>query len=73
MIMSDDHDIEPKNLPGSIKVHIFSEVHKILWNLHCRFERYYIEQIYSGNFAKIYGLLRIYELYQIFFLLLNVW
>ena len=32
-------------------------------NLHCRFDRYYIGQIYGGDFAKICGLLRIYELY----------
>ena len=31
--------------------------------LHCRFERYNIGQIYSGDFAKICGLLRIHELY----------
>ena len=32
-------------------------------NLHRRFDRYYIGQIYGGDFAKICGLLRIYELY----------
>ena len=32
-------------------------------NLHRRFDRYYIGQIYGGDFAKFYGLLRIYELY----------
>ena len=46
------------------KVHIFWEGHKILRNLHDRFDRYYIGQIYGGDFAKICGLLRIYELYQ---------
>ena len=33
-------------------------------NLHRRFNRYYIGQIYGGDFAKICGLLRIYELYK---------
>ena len=46
------------------KVHIFWERHKILWNLHRRFDRYYIGQIYGGDFAKICGLLRMYELYR---------
>ena len=32
-------------------------------NLHRRFDRYYIEQIYGGDLAKICGLLRIYDLY----------
>ena len=45
-----------------VKVGIFWEGHKILLNLHCRFDRYYIRQIYGGDFAKICGLLRIYEL-----------
>ena len=35
-----------------------------MWNLHCRFDRYYIGQIYGGDFTKFCGLLRIYELYQ---------
>ena len=48
---------------ANFKVHIFWEGHKILWNLHRRFDRYYIGQIYSGDFAKICDLLRIYELY----------
>ena len=47
---------------ANFKVHIFWEGHKILWNLHRRFDRYYIGQIYSGDFAKFCGLLRIYEL-----------
>ena len=36
-----------------------------LWgkNLQCIFDRYYIGQIYGGDFAKFCGLLRIYELY----------
>ena len=46
------------------KVHIFWEGHKILRNLHRRFDRYYIGQIYNGDFAKICSLLRIYELYH---------
>ena len=45
------------------KVHIFWEGHKILQNLHCSFHRYYIGQIYGGDFSKFCGLLRIYELY----------
>ena len=36
----------------------FCEISTVL-----RFDRYYIGQIYSGDFAKICGLLRIYELY----------
>ena len=35
-----------------------------MWNLHRRFDCYYLGQIYSGDFAKICGLLRIYELYR---------
>jgi hypothetical protein len=46
-----------------VKVHIFGEGHRILRNLYRRFDRYYIGQIYDGDLAKIYGLLRIYELY----------
>ena len=34
------------------KVHIFWEGHKILHNLHLRFDHYYIEQIYSGDFTN---------------------
>ena len=45
------------------KVHLFWEGHKILRNLHRRFDCYYIGQIYGGDFAKFCGLLRIYELY----------
>ena len=37
-------------------------------NLPHRFDRYYKGQIYGGVFAKICGLLRIYELYQPSFL-----
>ena len=55
------------------KVHIFWEGHKILRNLHCRFEfdRYYIGQIYGGDFAKFCGLLRIYELLSLITATLN--
>ena len=45
------------------KVHIFWEGHKIFRNLQRRFDWHYIGQIYSGDFAKFCGLLRIYELY----------
>ena len=41
------------------KVHIFWEGHKILRNLHCRFDRYYIGKIYGGDFRKLFVLLRI--------------
>ena len=37
---------------GIFRVHIFSEGHKILRNLHYRFDRYYIGQIYGGDFSK---------------------
>ena len=47
---------------SSCKVHIFWEGHKILRNLHLRFDGYYLGQVYGGNFGKICGLLRIYEL-----------
>ena len=46
------------------KVHIFWEGHKLLRNLHRRFDRYYIGQIYGGDFSKFCSLLRIYELYR---------
>ena len=42
---------------------IFWEGHKILRNLHRNFDWHYIGQIYGGDFAKFYGLLRVYELY----------
>ena len=35
---------------------------KVLQNLHCRFDCYYIGPIYSEDFVKICGLLRTYEL-----------
>ena len=46
---------------GFPKVYIFLEGHKILRNIHRRFDRYYKGQIYVGDFAKICYLLRIYE------------
>ena len=46
------------------KVHIFWEGHKILQNLHRRFEWHYIRQIYGRDFAKFCCILRIYELYR---------
>ena len=49
------------------KVLIVWEAHKMLRNLHRRFDWHYIGQIYGGDFAKFYGLLRIYELYLINF------
>ena len=44
------------------KVHIFCEGHKILRNLHQLFDWQYIGQIIGGDFAKLCGLLRTYEL-----------
>ena len=44
------------------KVHIFWEGHKIVQNLHQLFDWQYIGQIISRDFAKLCGLLRIYEL-----------
>ena len=41
----------------------FCEGRKILRYLHRRFDWHYIGQIYGGYFAKICGLLRVYELY----------
>ena len=35
----------------------------MLQNLRLRFDWHYIGQIYGGDFAKFWGLLRIYELY----------
>ena len=43
---------------------MFWEGHEILRNLHRRFDRYYLVQIYGGDFEKNCGLLRIYELYS---------
>ena len=44
------------------KVHIFSEGHTILRNLHQLFDWQYIGQIIVGDFAKFCDLLRIHEL-----------
>ena len=49
-------------LVNVVKVHIFWEGHKILRNLHPRFVLCSASQIYSEDFAKFCGLLRIYEL-----------
>ena len=43
------------------KVNIFSEGHKILWNLHPLFVLCTTSQIIGGDFAKFCGLQRIYE------------
>ena len=45
------------------KVHIFWEGHKILRNLHLTFDCMYCSQKLGEDFAKVCGLLRIYELY----------
>ena len=57
--------LQSRNNPHLCKVHIFWEGHKIFRNLHCRFVLCSDGQIYSGDFAKFHGLLRIYELYRI--------
>ena len=49
-----------------VKVHIFWDGHKFLWNLHRRFVLCSNCQIYGGDFADFCGLLRIYELYYRF-------
>ena len=54
-------DITETIVTAPLKVHIFCEGHKILRNLHCRFDWHYIGQIYSGGFAKLCGPLRIYR------------
>ena len=43
------------------KVHIFWEGQNFLQNLHRRFVLWSASQIYNGDFAKMCGLLRIYE------------
>ena len=45
-----------------LKVRVFEEGHKILQNLHCRFDWHYIWKIYGGDFAKFCGLHRKYEI-----------
>ena len=54
------------------KVHIFCEGHKILRNLPLTFDSSTYSQKLGEDFAKLYGLLRIYELYASgkFFLIL---
>ena len=44
------------------KVYIFWEGHKILQNLHLTFDWHYLGQKLGEDFAKLCGLLRIYEL-----------
>ena len=56
--------VHPSHGSWDFKVHIFWEGHKILRNLHRRFDWHYIGQIYVGDFAKFCGLLRIYEFYK---------
>ena len=46
-----------------VKVHIFWDGHKFLWNLHRRFVLCSNCQMYGGDFATFCGLLRIYDLY----------
>ena len=46
-----------------VKVHIFWEGHTILRNLGQLFDWQYIGQKIGGDFAKLCGLLKIYELY----------
>ena len=49
--------------PARLKfINVFWEGHKFLRNLHRRFVLCSNCQIYDGDFAKFYGLLRIYEL-----------
>ena len=47
-------------LKNFLKVHIFWESHKILGNLHCRFDWHCIGKIYCGDFQKCCCLLKIY-------------
>jgi hypothetical protein len=54
--------VEEQRRHGVSKVHIFREGHKILRNLHQLFDWQYIRQRIGGDFEKICGLLRIYEL-----------
>ena len=44
------------------KVHIFREGYKILRNIHLTFDWHYIGQRQGEDFAKFWGLLRIYKL-----------
>ena len=45
---------------------MYSEKATKFCEISTRFENYYIGQIYSGDFANIWGLLRIYDLYKVF-------
>ena len=47
------------------KVHIFWEGYTILRNIHRRYVLFSASQIYGGDFAKFFGLFRIYELYPV--------
>ena len=51
--------------PSNVKVHMFGQGHKLLRNLHQIFDWQDIGQIIGGDFAKLFGLLRIYELCQL--------
>ena len=51
-----------KKKGASFKVHIFWEGHKILRNLHLTYVLCSASQKLGEDFAKLYGLLRIYEL-----------
>ena len=50
----------------AVKVHIFWEGHKILWNLHLTFDWHYIGQKLGEDLKKFCGLLRIYYQVHIF-------
>ena len=50
------------DLPGTVKVHIFWEGHKILPNLYLTFDYSTYSQKLGEDLAKFSGLLRIYEL-----------
>ena len=54
--------LKSKGLVMEVKVHIFWEVHKILRNLPLTFDYSTYSQKLGEDFAKICGLLRIYEL-----------
>ena len=48
------------------KVHIFWEGLKILRNLHLAFDCMYCSQKWGEDFAKICGILRVYELHKMY-------
>ena len=64
MSWTPQNDRDLKTIRFSFKVHVFWEGHIILRNIHLRFVLSSNGQIYSGDFAKFCGLLRIYELYK---------